>query len=81
MHALHHPHVPRALTVTTIAAVLAIVLSLGLATGLNDLASTAAPTGAAPLRQAPATSPAWALSPFTRLLPAPVAVPWAPTRP
>lgn len=47
MHALHHPNLPRAVTVTLIAAVLAIVLTLGLATSLNDLASTPAPTSTA----------------------------------
>ncbi len=84
MHALHYPHLPRAVTVTLIAAVLAIGLPLGLATSLNDMASTPASTGTvstAPVLRAPGTSPAWLLSPFARLLPSPVVVPWATTRP
>jgi hypothetical protein len=40
MHALHRPDLLRAVTVTVIAAILAIVLTLALATSLNDLAST-----------------------------------------
>ena len=83
MQAVHHPDLPRAITVTVIGAVLAIVLTLALATGLGDLAPTPAPTSTAgkPLAlKAPASSPAWAQSPFTRLLSAPVVVPWAPTR-
>ena len=84
MHALHRPHVPRAMMVTVIAAVLAIVLTVALATRLNDLASTPAPAGVA---GAPAAAPAsttghgWNVSPFAPLLSAPPAVPWAPTRP
>jgi hypothetical protein len=70
------------MTVTAIAAALAIVLTLALATGLNDLASTAAPTGPAstPL-QASATGHGWNVSPFAPVLSAPAAVPWAPAQP
>lgn len=83
MHALHRPHVPRAMMATVVAAVLAIVLTLALATRLNDLAFTPAPAGgaAAPSAvQASATSHEWNASPFARLLSAPSAVPWAPPR-
>jgi hypothetical protein len=81
MHVLDHPHLPRAMTVAVIAALLAIVLTLALATGLNDLRSApAATTVTRPAHHAPASSRAWALSPFTRVF-APVVVPWAPTRP
>jgi len=81
MHALAHPHLPRAMTVTIIAAGLAIVLTLALATGVNDLTfAPAAATVTRPALHAPASSRAWALSPFTRLF-APVVVPWAPSRP
>jgi len=45
MNALHGPHLPRAITVTLAAAALAILLSVALAAGLNDLAWTPAPTG------------------------------------
>ena len=84
MHALHRPHVPRAMMVTVIAAVLAIVLTLALATRLNDLASRPAPTGGAgtpAALPASATSDEWSVSPFAPLLSGPAAVPWAPTRP
>ena len=84
MHALHRPHVPHAMMVTVIAAVLAIVLTLALATRLDDLASTPAPTGGPdtpPALQTSATSHAWNLSPFAPLLSAPAVVPWAPTQP
>jgi hypothetical protein len=84
MHALHRPHVPRALTVTVIVAVVAIVLTLALATRLNDLASTPALTGVAgPPTAAPAstTSHGWDVRPFAPLLSAPAVVPWAPTQP
>ncbi|HTP23043.1 MAG TPA: hypothetical protein VMJ65_25775 [Solirubrobacteraceae bacterium] len=84
MHVLHRPHVPRALTVTIIAAVVAIVLTLVLATRLNDLASKPAPTGVAgppEAAQASTTSHRWNVRPFAPLLSGPAAVPWAPTHP
>jgi hypothetical protein len=71
------------MTVTVIAAVLAIVLTLALATRLNDLARPPAPTGTAstpPKAQARAADETWAMNPFARVLSAPVAVPWAPTQ-
>ena len=82
MHALHRPHVLRAMMVTVIAAVLAIVLTLVFATSVSDLASTRASTRA---RTGPAlqTSPAsneWNANPFAPLLSSPPAVPWVPTR-
>jgi hypothetical protein len=77
MHTLHRPHLARIMTVTVIAAVLAIVLTLALATGLNDLASTAAPTAPAGTQlQVSPTGHASNLSPFAPLLSAPA--PWAP---
>jgi hypothetical protein len=59
---------------------LAIVLTLALATPLNDLASTPAPTGARPpaALHMSTSSPSWNLRPFAPLLPAPPPVPWAP---
>jgi hypothetical protein len=48
MHLVHRRHLPHAMAVAFIAAMLAIVLTLALATPLNDLASTPAPTGAGP---------------------------------
>jgi hypothetical protein len=70
--------------VTVAAAVLAIVLTLALATRLNDLASPPAPAeaaGAPTAAHAATTSHGWNVSPFAPLLSAPTAAPWAPTRP
>ena len=82
MHVLHRHHLPRATTVTLVAAVLAILLSLALAAGLNDLAWTPAPAGSGggpSTLHTPATSPTSTLSPSKPLLSAPV--PWATARP
>lgn len=47
MHVLHRPHDLRPAALAAVAAaVLAIVLTLGIATGLNDLGSTSAQTSA-----------------------------------
>jgi hypothetical protein len=56
MHVLHRPHhLHRALLEAVAAAALAIVLTLAIAGGLNDLGSTAAPASApAPYTAAPA---------------------------
>ena len=77
MHTLHRPHLSRVTTVTVIAAFLAIVLTLAVAAGLNDLASTTVPTGrAGTTLQASPTGHAWNVNPFESLLSAPA--PWAP---
>ena len=84
MHALHRRHLPRAMAVTFIAAVLAIVLTLALAAPLNDLASQSAPTGSTEAPTAvhgSTTSPRWNLSPFAPLVSAPTSLPWAPAHP
>jgi hypothetical protein len=84
MHALPRLHLHRAATVTVIAAVLAIVLTLALAAGLNDLATT--PTSFTAHRTPVATAPSvtsrgWSLNPFGRLLSAPVSTPWTTLQP
>jgi hypothetical protein len=79
MHTLHRLHTSRAITVTVIAAVLAIVVTLALAPGLNDLTFTSAsgsPTATPSSIQSTSTGVGWSLSPFTSLLRAPVRVPW-----
>jgi hypothetical protein len=84
MHAVHRRHLPRAMAVTLIAAVLAIVLTLALAAPLNDLASQSASAGGAGAPTAlhvSTTSPRWNLSPFAPLLSAPTPAPWAPAHP
>jgi hypothetical protein len=85
MHALRRPRLPRAIAVTATAAVLAIVLTLAFTSAVRDLRSAPAPASA-PSRPAAApvsaTSDQSNASPFTRspfssLLSAPVAPPWA----
>lgn len=84
MHVLHRSRLGSAVAVTAISAVLAIVLTLALASGLSDqafapsqAAAPAPPTGAqtavghAALRNSPFTR-----SPFTSLLTTPVQQPW-----
>jgi hypothetical protein len=69
--------------ITVIAAVLAIVLTLALATRLND-ASTRASTGVAgppTAARASTSSHGWTVVPLAPLLSAPAAAPGAPTRP
>jgi hypothetical protein len=82
MHVLHRPHLGGAVAVTAIAAVLAIIFTLAIASNLSGSgsgpATLAAPTGA----QASATRPGpsdglFTRSPFTSLLTAPVKEPWA----
>jgi hypothetical protein len=79
MHALHRSHTSRAITITVIAAVLAIVLTLALAPRLNDLTSTSA-SGSPPATptavQSTSIGAGWSLSPFTSLLRSPVRVRW-----
>lgn len=82
MHTLDRFHLPRVMTVTIIAAVLAIVLTLALATSVDDLASTAASPGSAgTLPQAPGTARGWNLNPFAPMLSAPARLPRAPLQP
>ena len=83
MHVLQRPHLPRAITVTAIAAVLAIVLTLAMASTLRDRGLAPASAGSANFAgqtavNAPSsgTSP-FTRSPFTNLLSAPVPQPWA----
>ena len=84
MHALPRPHVHRGAPVTVIAALLAVALTLLLAAGLNDLATT--PTSftahGTPVAASPSvTSHGWALNPFGRLLGAPVSTPLTTVQP
>ena len=87
MHALRRPHLSRAVALTALAAMIAIVLTLAFASTLSDL--TSSPAGA--FSPSPAThpsltasaaggrtiTPAWTLSPFSSLLSTPIADPWA----
>jgi hypothetical protein len=82
MHVLHRPHLPRAFTVTVIAAALAIVLTLAVAAGLNDqmpassiASSPPAAVHASTTAPGPSTSP-FTRSPFASLLGVPVTPRW-----
>lgn len=87
MHVLQRPHLPRAITVTVTAAVLAIVLTLAMASTLRDHGlGPASARSATAAGQTAATSRAASNSPltrtpFTNLLSAPVPQPWAQNRP
>ena len=84
MHVLRRFHLGSAVAVTAIAAVLAIVLTLAIASGLSDHAPAPAWPAAATRAQATTTPPGLSETPFTRspfssLLTAPVKEPWART--
>jgi hypothetical protein len=80
MH-LAHRHLPRPLIITWLAALAAIVVSLALASQLNDLQlsqATSSPRPASsPLVIAPAArpAPAW-LNPFAPIVTRPIHTPW-----
>jgi hypothetical protein len=87
MHVLHRSHLGSAVAVTAIAALLAIVLTLAIASSLSDHAPPpaqptasapvqATPVQATPIRPRPSKSP-FTRSPFSSLLTTPVKQPWA----
>jgi hypothetical protein len=86
MYVLQRPHLPRAIAVTAFAAMLAIVLSLAMASTLRDhglapdSARSATAAGQPAARAQAPSSSAFTRSPFTNLLSAPVPQPWAQTR-
>lgn len=85
MHVLYRLHHPRAITVTLIAAVLTVVLTLAITSAVNDVGSVPAPGrldsptavlhASAPPRGL-STSP-FTRSPFSSLLTAGVTPPWS----
>jgi hypothetical protein len=86
MYVLQRPHLPRAIAVTAFAAMLAIALTLAMASALRDhgLAPVGAHSATAagqPAARAQALSAnAFTRSPFSNLLSAPVPQPWAQNR-
>ena len=80
MPVLHRPDLPHVVTVTTIAAVLAIALTLILAPAAGNhrfLASgTQSPSVSTLAAHHQAAVPVWSLNPFSPLLRAPAAAPW-----
>ena len=80
MHVLHRPHLPRLISVSIAAAILAIVISLALASSLSNISQPANGTSMSAHRTDPAptdalqtTAPGWAnnpsASPLSRQLP------------
>jgi hypothetical protein len=87
MHVLHHPHLPRLISVSIVAAVLAIVVSLALtstlASSLNNISQPGNGTiahadhgAAAPANALPTTVPQWPSNPFGSLPSQPLPLPW-----
>ena len=78
MHALHRPHLPRMISVSIAAAILAIVISLALASSLSNVSrlnvtSVSAYRATPALAAAPdAVAPGWASNPFASLLSRPL---------
>ena len=79
MHVLHRPHLPRLISVSIAAAILAIVISLALASSLSNISQPANGTSlsahrtASVLTGAPrAAAPGWASNPFASLLSRPL---------
>lgn len=92
MHVAHF-HPPRALAATLLAAILAIVITLAVAAGLNDrsVGSAVSPSRSAFVPRLVSSPPralhstatpigpasAWVTSPFSPLLGAPITPPWS----
>ncbi|MDQ6731423.1 MAG: hypothetical protein M3022_14330 [Actinomycetota bacterium] len=87
MHVLHRPHLPRLISVSIAAAVLAIVISLALAASINPSSEPsitgvfARQSAPAPTSVVPTHTPRWASRPFTSLLSQPLPAPWLTARP
>jgi hypothetical protein len=79
MHALHRPHLPRAVVITMIAAALAIVVTLIFASAVSDLPGASSGSPAASSVRAVhhrTAANAWSRNPFTPVLTVPVVAPW-----
>lgn len=85
MHVLHRPHLPRAAMITTIAAVLAIAVTLIFASTVGDVggssSSSPAPSFSTPAVHQQTAAPAWTLNPVAPLLRTAVIAPWTEQRP
>jgi hypothetical protein len=88
MHAVHRPHLPRLVSVTIVAAILAIVISLGLATSLSTISQPGDAIGTPAHHATPAltstlhaSAPGWASNPFANLISRPLPPPWPAARP
>jgi hypothetical protein len=87
MHVLHRPHLPRLISVSITAAILAIAISLALASSLNNIGQTAGNTVTPVRHTAPAlttalqtNAPRWVFNPFASLLSRPLPQTWLAAR-
>lgn len=83
MHVLHRPHLPRLVSVSIAAAILTIVVSLALASGLRSINQTGGTASTFVRHSAPAspitlqtTLPRWVSDPFASLLSRPLPRLW-----
>jgi hypothetical protein len=83
MHVLHRPHLPRLITVSIAAAVMAIVISLALASSLSNVSQPGENPSVSAHRAVPAptsalhtNAPPWVSDPFASLLTRPLPQPW-----
>ncbi len=87
MHVLHRPHLPRLISVSIAAAVLAIVISLAFAASITNITQPANNTSVSARAPVLASSvvhtitPRWATDPFASLISQPAPLPWLTARP
>jgi hypothetical protein len=87
MHVLDRPRLPRLVSVTIAAAILAIAISLALASTLNNVSQSSSNTVTPVRHAAPALTsvlqtdaPRWASNPFSSLFTRPLPQPWPTAR-
>ena len=88
MHVLHRTYLPRLVSASIVAAILAIVISLAFASGLSNISQPGSGTSmaadhsaVAPASARHTTTPGWASNPFASLLSRPLPQPWPTARP
>lgn len=87
MHVLHRPHLPRLISVSIAAALLAIAISLAFAASISNITQPTNNTSVsarAPVLASSAvhtTTPRWASDPFASLISQPAPLPWLTARP
>jgi hypothetical protein len=87
MHVLHRSHLPSLVSVSIAAAILAIVISLALASSLSNINQTGENASISARHSAPAAprtlqtaAPRWVSDPFASLLNRPLPQPWLTSR-
>lgn len=87
MHVLHRSHLPRPVSVSIAATIVAILISLALTTSRSNISQPIAATGAPARYTVPAltsvlhiTAPRWASNPFASLVSRPLPPPWPAAR-